>query len=257
MAKPFASWNSYEVFQLSIRHQARYFFDRKARHFLSVVKSTSEKRVTELAVGNVIWRAQVGHAWVPKTYGDSKFEEPAPFAPERMKPLRYGAHEGRVNVRGIPCLYASNVRDTAVAEVRPWVGALVSLAKMKVNRPLRLVNCGGDPDIEHEIWFEQPSPEEREEIVWRAIGRAFSNPASSDPSIAEYAPTQVLAEHFRQLGYDGALFRSSLGPGLNVAFFDIEAVGVVDVRLVPVLGVKYTVGKEDSFHVKKHFKRIE
>jgi hypothetical protein len=37
----------------------------------------------------------------------------------------------------------------------------------------------------------------------------------------------------------------------------IEAAGVVDASLVPVLGVNYAVGKEDSLHVKKPFKRIK
>jgi RES domain len=257
MARPFSSWNAYAAFEVAVRYNARFFHDRKVRAFLSTVAATAESRITILGPKKSIWRAQIGHSWIKQSYGDAEIEAPAPFPDERMKPLRTTANEGRVNPRGIPCLYGANTRETAVAEVRPWVGALVSLAQLRPARDLRLVNCGGDPEIEHEIWFEQPSPEEREKIVWRAIGRAFSNPASPDPGIAEYAPTQILAEHFKNSGYDGILFRSSLGPGLNVALFDLDSVSVSSVSLAPVLGVKYAIGDDQSFHVKKHFKRVK
>jgi hypothetical protein len=257
MAKPFSSWNSYAQFELAVRYNARFFHDRRVRAFLSTVAASAEKRITVLEKKKVIWRAQIGHSWVKQCYDDAEFEQPAPFDAERMKPLRMAANEGRVNPRGIPCLYGANVKETAVAEVRPWVGALVSLAQLRPVKDLRLVNCGGDRDIEHEIWFEQPTPEEREEVVWRAIGRAFSNPVSPDPGTAEYAPTQIIAEHFKNSGYDGILFRSSLGLGLNVALFNLDAASIVNVRLVPVLGVTYAIGDEESFHVKKHLKRTK
>lgn len=257
MTKPFSSWNAYAQFEVAVRYNARFFHDRKVRGFLNTVAATAEKRVTVLDTKKAIWRAQIGHSWATQCYDDAEFEIPAPFPAERMKPLRTTANEGRVNPKGIPCLYGANIKETAVAEVRPWVGALVSLAQLRPLKALRLVNCGGDPQIEHEIWFEQPSPDEREEIVWRAIGRGFSNPASPEPGVAEYVPTQIIAEHFKNSGYDGILFRSSLGPGLNVALFDLDAVSVVNVRLVPVLGVNYAIGDTDSFHVKKHHKRVK
>lgn len=56
------------------------------------------------------------------------------------------AHEGRVNPRGIPCLYAASNLETAVAEVRPWLGALVSVAQLSPVRLLRLVNCSDGHD---------------------------------------------------------------------------------------------------------------
>jgi hypothetical protein len=80
---------------------------------------------------------------------------------------------------------------------------------------------------------------------------------SPDPGTAEYAPTQIIAEHFKNSGYDGILFRSSLGLGLNVALFNLDAASIVNVRLVPVLGVTYAIGDEESFHVKKHLKRTK
>ena len=156
-----------------------------------------------------------------------------------MKPLRHSAHEGRVNPRGIPCLYVANNRDTAVAEVRPWVGALVSVARLSLSRELRLVNCTDDGNFDAELFFEEPPPDEREEIVWRAIARAFSKPVTDDPGLAEYAPTQVLAEEFKYRGYDGVAYRSRLGTGFNVAVFDLDALDVVYLELHRVQRVSY------------------
>ncbi len=208
-----------------------------------------------LPAGKVAWRAQLGYRLEEREQDGVTFDEPAPYAPERMKPLRSSAHEGRVNPRGIPCLYAASNKETAVAEVRPWLGALVSVARLSVSRELRLVNCSGDKGIEHEIWFEEPPPEERNEIVWRAIGHAFSDPVSPDPSVAEYAPTQVLAEQFRKNGYDGLVYRSRLGGGTNLAVFDIDALDILDVHLFPVKVVHYEIGESQKSYAVKHRKR--
>ncbi|WP_424666568.1 hypothetical protein [Candidatus Binatus sp.] len=40
---------------------------------------------------------------------------------------------------------------------------------------------------------------------------------------ADYAPTQIMAELFKTKGFDGVGYRRSLGPGHNVALFDITA----------------------------------
>jgi RES domain len=180
------------------------------------------------------------------------YDEPTPFKPDRMKPLRNSAHEGRVNPRGIPCLYAASNKETAVAEVRPWLGALVSVAQLGLARELRVVNCCDDNDKQFELYLEEPAPEDREKAVWRAIGRAFSEPVSSDPGIAEYVATQVLAEHFRKLGYDGVVYKSRLGTGLNFALFDLDVLEVADVRLYPVKAVRYEIGELRNSYVVKH-----
>lgn len=101
--------------------------------------------------------------------------------------------------------------------------ALVSVAQLTPKKPLRLVNCSEGHENRFGLYFEEPSPEIKEQAVWRAIARAFSELASPDPGVAEYAPTQVLAEHFKRRGYDGVFLKSNLGSGYNIAAFDIEA----------------------------------
>ena len=120
---------------------------------------------------------------------------------ERMKPLKDRAVEGRANPKGIPYLYLATNRETALAEVRPWIGSLISVGAFEILRELRIVNCSSD---DHNIIYrEEPPPEEREKAVWVSIDRAFSRPVDPSDDVAAYVPTQILAELFKAEGYDG------------------------------------------------------
>ncbi len=63
-----------------------------------------------------------------------------PHNPTRMKPIPGQASEGRANPKGIPYLYLATHRDTALAEVRPWIRSLFSVAQFKIVRDLVVVN---------------------------------------------------------------------------------------------------------------------
>jgi len=248
----FKSWNSFDNFSRSVRFKTRFIHDRQVRDFLNAVKVSAERRVFELEEGKALWRAQVGYELKLRNEADYSYEEPVPYSVERMKPLPNSAQEGRVNPRGIACLYAASNKETAVAEARPWMGALVSVAQIGSTRKLRLVSCGEGHDSKLDFYFEEPDPKIREEVVWRAIGREFSKPVGPDIGAAEYAPTQVISEHFKMLGYDGVVYKSKLGSGVNFAFFDLNALEIYDVGLFPVKAVTIEVGDiENSYVVKR------
>ncbi|MBR9972430.1 RES family NAD+ phosphorylase [Magnetospirillum sulfuroxidans] len=63
----------------------------------------------------------------------------------------------------------------------------------------------------------------KEKAVWIDIDNAFSSPVTRSDDAAEYAPTQILAELFRNAGYDAIIYRSQFGEtGYNIALFTIE-----------------------------------
>ena len=82
-----------------------------------------------------------------------------------------------------------------MSEVRPWVGSRLSLAQFQIRKSLTLVDCSSD---EEEAWFHygrlEGNPKQREKATWAAINRAFSELASRSHDVADYAPTQVIAE---------------------------------------------------------------
>lgn len=222
----FKSWQSYGEFRHAITGRTRYVHGPEVQQFLDAVLATHHTRVETIPADTVLWRAQLGYViGHSDDDGDQTGEQPFPFPPKRMKPIPGRSPEGRVNPKGIAYLYLATHRDTAMAEVRPWMGSLISVGKFRVKRDLTIVNCTSDEKSGH-IFFEEPSAQQRETAVWTDIDRAFAQPVGLTDDVADYVPTQVLAELFKVKvsGCDGVAYRSSLGDGHNIALFDLDLV---------------------------------
>lgn len=120
----FKSYRSYWHFARETARVRRYIRTPEATAFLDTVAATRHSRERVIPMGRIVWRAQLGHDWRFEKQIDD--EMPAAFPPKRMKPLPDRAHEGRVNAKGIPNLYLPTTLETAISEVRPWIGSLVS-----------------------------------------------------------------------------------------------------------------------------------
>lgn len=205
-----------------------------------------------LKQGQILWRAQVGHNWRRELIRDANgneidfFETPAPLERHRMIPLADRAKEGRVNPKGIPCLYLCTDKETAMSEVRPWIGSYVSVAQLTILKDLLLIDCSNEDrpnfyvtSLDPSKPSGEPSPDIREKNAWAFIQQAFSEPVMRNDDTADYAPTQVLAETFRSSGYEGIVYQSKLGKGKNVAIFDLSQADIVDCHLFEVKSLKF------------------
>jgi hypothetical protein len=225
----FKSRTSYQDFAFSMR-KWRYVRTSDDEDFVKALIATGLEKTQVIPAGSVLYRAQVGSklAWVKDQWFD------APFGKDRMKPpkdwsIAGGGPEGRVNPKGIPCLYTATEKSIAIGEVRPDRGACVSVAKLSTTRDLRVLNCTTDEGkVKNIIYLKEPQGEERTLAVWRDIDRAFSAPVAASDDRAEYAPTQLIAELFRLEGCDGIGYRSSGGPGHNIALFDLDSAEIFD-----------------------------
>ncbi len=242
----FESWRSYETFADYVMRKSRYTRDPRTQAFLAAVLSTSETRRKTVSADTIFWRAQQGHGWrTERANRDEEgeafeYEIPAPHDPPRMRPRLNAAPEGRVNPKGIPCLYIATDRETAMAEVRPWLGLAVSAGQFKTKRDLVVIDCSVLHGTTRDWYFEEPPGKEREKAVWAGIDYAFSKPVNPDDSTAEYAPTQILAEMFRDNGADGVVYKSLLGAGHNVAFFDVDAAELINCFLYEPRSIAFT-----------------
>jgi hypothetical protein len=169
-----------------------------------------------------LWRAQIGYE---EPMG--KDEDPLPLSAQRMKPIPNKATEGRANPKGIPYLYLATDKETAMAEVRPWKGSIISVGQFKTTRDLLVIDSSKHSE-RFTVYFKEPSPEKRELAVWDCIDNAFSRPVNASDNLADYAPTQIIAELFKSNGADGIIYRSSLGEGLNLVLFDLTLAEIVD-----------------------------
>lgn len=219
----FKSWLSYHYFEQAVKRKNRYIYDSDVKDFLQTVLETSKSRIEEIKEESILWRSQLGYNWEPYYEGKEHVDDvPCAFVPERMKPLQNSASEGRANPKGIPYLYLSTDMNTAMAEVRPWIGSYISMAQFKLLKNVRLINCTSE-DKGTMIYLKEPEPEKREIVVWKDIDKAFSMPVTSNETTADYAPTQIIAELFKNNGFDGIAYRSSLGKGHNITLFDLNA----------------------------------
>ncbi|MDP3183619.1 MAG: RES family NAD+ phosphorylase [Desulfobaccales bacterium] len=235
----FKSWLSFWDFWRTTIQKNRYVWPKEVEEFLQTVLSTSKGRDITISAGKNLWRAQLGNDTQPYYQDDIYIDDiPAPYRSERMKPLKGEAKEGRANPKGIPYLYLATQRDTALAEVRPWIGALVSVGQFKIMRDLKIIQCTGTED-QHLFYFEEPDAEQREKAVWCDIDRAFSRPVSMSDSTADYVPTQILAELFRSEGFDGIAYHSALGEGFNIAIFDIDAANIINCFLYKLKEINF------------------
>ena len=252
----FATWMSYFEFEQGVIRDRRYVWDDGVQSFLATVLGTIGGRESRIQSGSVLWRAQLGVDWIPDDYEPMNL--PVGFSPERMKPNPHVAIEGRASSAGIPVLYLATTEETAISEVRPWVGSKISVAQFRVVRDLSTVDLtmgAGDASFGHltmdQLTGEAPvSAEDKERLVWIDIDSSFSRPIAPAESAANYVPTQILAELFKHAGYDGIVYRSQFGEsGKNVVIFNMDAADIINCGPYGVSGVevKYGVGGNHWF----------
>lgn len=228
MTAKFNSWQDYRTFAQTVKFARRYIQTPETEAFLEAVRETAKSRVRNMPKGwNSIWRARRGYAEREVEQDGKAYVQPGPHYPEDMKPKESGGPDGRINSKGIPCFYGATTPETAMAEVRPGMGELVSLGRFRVSSDVQVVDCSKyhskslwelvlDRPLEH-----VPTAEEIEQAVWTHIDHAFSAPIRRSDESPDYVPTQILGEVFKAEGYDGIAYKSMLtDDGFNLAFFN-------------------------------------
>ena len=138
---------------------------------------------------------------VPHFFG---FDAAGSFVP----PKEYTS-DMRANYRYIPYLYCTNHPYLAVVEVRPRLGAFISISTITVNEELTLL------DFTNTNKPSRMTP--AKENLFSDLSGLFSKPIADEDDIKDYIPTQFIAEYAKNLGYDGIVYRSSLVPEINRA----------------------------------------
>lgn len=257
MSKEFKSWSSYSDFAYTTIAETRYVHDKEVEEFLETLYKTCEEHIELVPKGSLFWRAQLGHEWEDKNIQDDVvIEIEVPLPDDRMKPLPERASEGRANPKGISFLYLATKRDTALAEVRPWIGSLISVAQFETQRDLKIINFASDQKTL--IYSEEPSSVKKAEAVWARIDKAFARPITPSDDVADYVPTQIIAELFKSKGFEGIAFRSSLDSsailekGHNMVLFDVAAVEQINCFLFEVKSVDFDFSQVASpYFIKK------
>ncbi len=235
-SKTFLSALEYLWFEKTVKSELRYVRDTRTNEFLDAVLLTSKNRQESISKDRTYWRAQLGSSkseWI-EYEGKRYFQEDVPYPVERMKPSVDRAKEGRANPKGIPYLYLATEKQTAIQEVRPWIGSLISVAEFQIVKDLKIIDCsknihkldgiGSDSLFPNVDDWENGKLSNGEIVkhVWSWIDRAFSMPVEPSDDEADYVPTQILAELFKSNYFDGIIYNSVFAEGKNLILFDIS-----------------------------------
>ena len=251
---PFESADAYRKFSHATKHDRRYIYEHEVEKFLDAVIETTISRTAPLKAGSILWRAQLGSDWRIRDEGSAEeLEEEIPFFEARMKPLPSLVKDGRANPRGIAYLYLATNSTTAGSELRPWLGATISMSQFRTKRELRLVDCTEDrkkwpfKGFTSEMEVIPWPPEDFESVVWGDIAYSMSTPYSPEESGLHYVPTQIIAERLRHDGFDGIVYRSLLAVGgTNIVLFDVKDADPINFALYTVQKVAYTIEQSDN-----------
>jgi hypothetical protein len=225
VAETFSSEDIFQKFKEEVLCKRRYFWSKASAEFLDAVAVTSRQRLKTVPAGQRYWRAQLGHQMLFNKESGERVLSPHPE--ERMRPFSDRAIEGRVNPKGIPCLYFATTPEVAMTEVRPWIASTISLAAFETTRELKLVDCAQTPSGK--------AKDRIEDAVWGEINEAFAEPIVRSDRTGDYAATQILAEVFKVEGTDGVIYKSAfLETGLNLALYDLECAKLIETSLFKV-----------------------
>jgi hypothetical protein len=151
-----------------------------------------------------------------------------PFRGREMgaPPNRIASH-GRANPAGIPYLYLGSSPVAAIAEIRPHTGERVCVADFTIRPKLKLI------DLRNPRRMVSPFPFLLEDDGDIAIGKIRNDlpflvrlgdeltwPVVPQSAAIDYTPSQYLCEFIKKCGYQGVIYRSSVGDGINLALFD-------------------------------------
>lgn len=248
-------WNS---FHNEVMYQQRFFLSHP---MLDKLVDISKKCEAIINPGKIYYRARIidvkaarEEHMIAKCFGVDSTEEDHKWYRNKANKFRGLSKEGsyippnpdkimdgRSNPKFIRYLYVAESPTTAVFEVRPILFSAVNVSGIEVKEQLKIANIAVDIDM---------SPEKEKSIdEWLLcfIQSAFSSPINN---IDNYIPSQIIAEYFRHLGYDGIRYSSSLHrEGHNLTIFDVtkcEAVFSTDLRLENIkINLRPAIGAEN------------
>jgi biotin carboxylase len=147
------------------------------------------------------------------------------------KPPTKKSQHGRANPQGIPYLYLASNHETAIAEIRPAIHDKITVGKFQINTNIEVIDLR-NPGIKSPFAHGY----ELEYIIQhlnflRKLGSEISKPINPEDSDLDYIPLQYLCEFIKHRGYDGVIYKSSVGTGYNIAIFNDNKISCVSTKL--------------------------
>lgn len=193
------------------------------------------------------YRARVGYAKNKRDIFTGGFEAEMVYEPysdsDIGAPPPHLAGDGRINRIGVSYLYCSTDKYTAISEIRPHPGDLVSIGKFIAKKSLLVFDMTPSQFVKYYKSDENLSKYTTLNTFTELLQKVI--PPSEKLS---YNITQLIADCIRKLNFDGILFPSSVGDGENLVVFDPKNMSYTsdDSEVVEINKVSYDYFKRRS-----------
>lgn len=171
---------------------------------------------TEVKAGSLWFRGRIGVIDSAIHLGDHVVTRVAtPYqdsAIGALPPPRAAA--GRTNRQGVSVLYVASEIETALAEIRPHPSHLISVGGFRALKGLRVARF----DLPIGPFSSSDTRLELFALIYH-IDSLLSVPVIPEER-HRYAATQLLADVLIRHGFEGVIYRSSVGSGINLCAFD-------------------------------------
>lgn len=124
------------------------------------------------------------------------------------------ATAGRTNREGVSVLYLASEVETALAEIRPHPGHLISMGGFRAGKNLRVARF----DLPIRSFSSSDDRLDLFTIIYH-IDWLLRFPIIPEER-HRYAVTQLLSDILIRRGFEGIAYRSSVGTGINLCVFD-------------------------------------
>jgi hypothetical protein len=168
----------------------------KTNSVLNIINENSNNPIKNIPENFALYRDRIytEKETPAKTRSFMGYSEKESFVPPKEK-----TKDMRANYRYIPYLYCSDSPYIAIAETRPRLKMLVSLATINVLSNLKLF----DLTLKN---LEKTDDSVKE--LYDDLSELFSKPITFEDDILDYIPTQYIAEYIKNIGYDGIMYKS-------------------------------------------------
>lgn len=188
---------------------------------------------------------------VPAAWFRARIQQGSDIIPidEMREPPKHLASHGRANPAGIPYLYLASTELTAASEVRPHTGELMTIAQFRLAQAPKIT------DLRHPRKTVSPFvlSDENEIALLRGdieflekLGDELTRPVLPRSAAFDYIPSQYLCEFVKNCGFDGVMYRSSVGDGVNFALFHPELAEAAEVQQHEVSRVSVDIAPSDD-----------
>jgi hypothetical protein len=227
--------------------------DEQLRHYVTeIAKRQPYAPFGFMANGREIWFWEVGMAnprliagfFTPEDLQRMLFlrqhAHPKAFPPDKMgAPPPEMARRNPANPAGISYLHVAKEEPTAVAEIRTFVGAKISLCRARPKKNLKVADLTKQHMVGSPFGHKNLQSIVKRNALLNVLNEELARPVNPEDGEVEYVPTQYLAEVILNAGYDGIRYKSAVRPGgINFVFFQPDDLEIQpDTRLVEVRSI--------------------